>query len=106
MKKYLDNTIFKYNGVVNDRFNYSVKDKAKGEVLVELNLEQDIATITHIDLNGNSFDYEIANMRELQDTIEYILGRKIISEDQWEQSTISSSLNGDFEDWDDDIILS
>ena len=104
MKKYHDNTIFKYNGVVNNSFNYSVKDKTKGEVVVELSLELNAANITHNDLNGNSFYYEIANMRELQDTVEYILGKKIISDDQWSQSSSGISSSGDFEDWDDDVI--
>jgi hypothetical protein len=102
MKKYLDNTIFTFNGVVDGRFfNYVAEDRVKGQILVELSTELDSAEVIHKDLQQNINTYEVFNQRELQDTIEYILGRKVISEDQW---GASAEVNNSLEDWDDEII--
>jgi hypothetical protein len=102
MKKYLDNTFFTFNGVVDERFySYSTEDNTKGEILVEVNLEQDAAEIIHNDLQGNNYSYEVYSPRELQDTIEFILGRKVVSEDQWKQATSGDiSLEAELDDWD------
>jgi hypothetical protein len=105
MKKYLDNTFFTYTGIVDDRFfTYTTVDKNKGEVVVELSLDQDSAEIIHNDTHGNTFSYEAINQKELQDTVEFILGRKVISEDQWKQNNNLSDTSSILEDWDDEII--
>ena len=102
MKKYLDNTFFTFDGVVDERFySYSTEDKNKGQVLIELSLELDSAEVIHNDLNGGSFSYEVFNQKELQDTVEYILGKKVVSEDQWKQinTGTSGSLDVELDDW-------
>jgi hypothetical protein len=33
----------------------------------------------------------VFNQKELQDTIEFILGKKVVSDDQWKQNTASDS---------------
>jgi hypothetical protein len=45
----------------------------------------------------------VFNQKELQDTIEFILGKKVVSDDQWKQNTALSCID-DVEEWDDDII--
>jgi hypothetical protein len=105
MKKYLDNTFFTYTGIVDGRFyNYTTTDKNKGEITIEVSLDQDTAEIVHNDTHGNSFSYEVLNQKELQDTIEYILGKKVISEDQWKQNNNTADVNSVLEDWDDEVI--
>jgi hypothetical protein len=101
MKKYLDNTIFTFDGVIDNRFfSYSTRDKSKGEIIVELALDQDAAEVIHNDCQGNTFSYEVANLKELQGTVEYILDKKVISEEQWEQGSRGDSSSELFDDWD------
>jgi 5-methylcytosine-specific restriction endonuclease McrBC regulatory subunit McrC len=104
MKKYLDNTFFTFEGVTDERFySYSTTDKVKGRVDIEVSIDQDSAEVIHTDLQSNTFSYEVFNQKELQDTIEFILGKKVVSEDQWKQNTALSCID-DVEEWDDDII--
>ena len=92
MKKYLDNTFFTFEGVTDERFySYSTEDKTKGRVDVEVGIDNNSAEVIHTDTKGSTISYEVFNQKELQDTIEFILGKKVVSEDQWKQSNTSSS---------------
>jgi hypothetical protein len=100
MKKYLDNTFFKFDGVIDERFyTYSTVDKNKGEVLVELSIDDESAEVIHNDTRGNTFSYEVFNQKELQSTIEYILDKKVVSDDQWQQN---KSNDVTLDNWDDE----
>jgi hypothetical protein len=102
MKKYLDNTFFTFEGVTDERFyTYTTEDNKKGQVVVELSTDLSSAEVIHNDQQGNTYSYEVFNQKELQDTIEYVLGRKVVSEDQWKQvSENNQSLDVELDDWD------
>jgi hypothetical protein len=102
MKKYLDNTFFTFEGVVDERFySYSTEDKTKGRVDIEVSMDNSSAEVIHTDTRGDTISYEVFNQKELQDTIEFILGRKVVSEDQWRQATTGEiSLEAELDDWD------
>ena len=102
MKKYLDNTFFTFEGVTDERFySYSTEDKSKGRVDIEVSIDNNSAEVIHTDTKGGTISYEVFNQKELQDTIEFILGKKVVSEDQWRQvSTPTNDSNIELDDWD------
>jgi hypothetical protein len=99
MKKYIDNINFEFNGVQDERFfTYSFKDEKVGEIVVELSTDLDSAEIVHTLPDGTYLSYEVTSQKELQSTLEYIMGKKLVSEDQWQQSSEPKEVFG-LVDW-------
>ena len=99
-REYL-NDVFVLTGNEGDIEFYKAAVQGRGEVLVEHNVEDETCSIIHLNKNNREDFYEVDNLRDLKDTVEYCLG-PMISDSQWRGG--SKSKDDEYyldEDWDE-----
>jgi len=98
VKEYL-NDVFLLDSVQNDIEFYKLAVQGKGELIAEYTSIDGSVNLIHTDRSGRYFNYFIASLNELRETVDYCLG-PIVTDNQWQKATTSTINIEDGEDWD------
>jgi len=99
VKEYL-NDVFLYDSTQDNLEIYKVAVQGKGEILAEYTPIDESVSLIHTDRSGRYFNYNVTNLTELRETVDYCLG-PIVTDTQWKRAvTNNDTIIDDGEDWD------
>ena len=99
VKEYL-NDVFLYDSTQDNLDIYKVAVQGRGEVIAEYNPENENVSLLHTDRSGRYFNYNVTDLKELRETVDYCLG-PIVTDTQWRRATAGNDLTvDDGDDWD------
>jgi hypothetical protein len=93
------NDVFLYNGNDGNLEFYKLAVQGKGEVIAEYDKGDQSVSLLHTDRSGRYFNYQVTDVKELKETVEYCLG-PIVTDNQWRKATTNDLVIDDGEDWD------